>query len=189
MEVVAPFDTSIDTMKISTKDELEIVFNSPRSSMYQQIFPIDKDLWKYTEIEILLNELDDLILKGVSHKPKIKPYSTITFEKEEESEIRIKIRIFPDSKTEVYASKDFLEFYGTIENKFILTSVGSQGKPLKKRSFTFSCTTTLILLLKKGSSLALFNYLPMLFYPKEIFTSAFHLFVKNLFKFSYPAIT
>ena len=43
--------------------------------------------------------------------------------------------------------------------------------------------------IKKSSSLALFNYLPMLFYPKETFTYAFHSFVKNIFRFSYPDLT
>ena len=80
MDVMAPLATSINNIKISTRDELEIVFNSSKCAKYRQIFPFGKDIWKFTEIAVLLNELDDFILKGVSHKPKIKLYSTITFE-------------------------------------------------------------------------------------------------------------
>ena len=129
-----------------------------------------------------LNELDGYTLTNVSSKPKIKNYDTLVFQNSENSCKVLKIRIFSDCRMELYASNTFLTSHGSIEFKDLITTVGSQGRILKKKKYCTYIHYNIKLNIAKCTSIALYNDLPILFYPKDAYSSAFHSFVKTIYR-------
>lgn len=182
METNAPLPNTIETMTIVSKEEHETLYFRSRASVFHEIFPESKKPWKYTEAAVFLNELDEYVLENVSYKPKIKNYATLVFHNSENSCKILKIRVFTDCRLELYASNAFLTGHGSLESKEVITTVGSQGRALKKQKYCTFLHFDIHLNISKSTSIALLNDLPMIFYPKESFSSAFHSFVKTIFR-------
>ena len=143
-------------------------------------FQLDSEAkWSFRMLGIVLNEFS-LCPGEYRDCTNVEKYHYFSFTDENDFDIKLLVHIFADLSIEVKVSTEFLLMHCTTVHEEIITSIGSQGRPLKSPQKRTLCKKQVTLSPKKDCSLAILNSLPMMFYSKYTFSKAFRWFAKRL---------
>ena len=164
-----------------TDTKITIEFTGSRAQSFHKIHLDEERKWSCRHVAALLNELQYTEPCVSAHYDE-GSYQIFSFKSKDKDQVILHVYVHDDGRIEVDAHISFIKEYGEENNFMQNRSIDGQGRRLKKPKEYLVRAYSLSVPIKLGSSVAIINSLPMIFHPKDSFSTSCHLFIKKYLK-------
>ena len=163
---------------LHTDIKILVEFVGKRAAVYHKIHLDCERKWNCRLVAAFINELDGIELSTCKYFSN-NHYHLFSFKSSAIFQNVLHVYIHDNGNIEIEAHRYLISKYGRTHDFIEQRITDSQGRKLAKpREYTVR-EYFLDISIQLGSSLALINCLPMIFYPKTSFTHQCHTFIKK----------
>lgn len=179
-------DSIPDYIMFKTQCQPDSEYEGKKSKKYHELFNEDEKCLNLREIALLFNEFDEFVFKKCT---QISDFCTLSYRNSIAPEQKLKLRVYSNFKVSLFANLTFMKKRCARSSKLVKTSIGSQGRQLKKTV----CKCLFFYIVKvpfnRDTTKAIYKDLPLMFYDKLDFSDAFHFYVKHLLRLPYRTLS